>query len=64
MDEAVGFLLGALALELVRELLDATSGVDQTLFTGVSRVRVAGHITDDDVILDTVDGLLALRAYR
>lgn len=47
------------ALELAGELLDAARGIDEALFTGVSRVRIHRHITNDDEVFLTVDLLLA-----
>lgn len=52
-------MLFAGALELVCELFDATSSIDETLFTGVGRMRIHGHITHDHVILFPINLLLA-----
>lgn len=49
------------ALELVGEFLDATSGVDETLFTRVGRMGIHGDVADDHVVFFTIDLLLARR---
>ena len=43
--------------ELGLELLDATSSVDEALFTGVSRVRIRSDVADHDLVLNTIDDL-------
>ena len=47
------------ALELVGELLDATSGVDETLLTGVGRMRVHRDFTNEHVVVFTINLLLS-----
>ena len=49
------------ALELRGELRHAAGGVDQALLTGVGRMGVHGHVAEDDLVLDAIDGLLAGR---
>lgn len=49
------------ATELVLELLNATCSVNEALLTGVNRVGIHGDVTDDHVILDAIDGFLAIR---
>ncbi len=51
------------ALELRGEFFHATRGVDETLFAGVSRVRIHRHVTDDDRIFFTVDLLFTGRLH-
>lgn len=48
----------AAAAELALELFHAAGGVDKALLTGKGRVGAAGHIANNDVMLDTVDGFL------
>lgn len=50
----------AAAAELGLELFDAPGRVDKTLFAGVSRVRIHGHITHHDTILNSIYGLCLL----
>lgn len=45
----------ATAAELVLELFDATSGVDETLLTSEGRVRVRSDVANDDLVFNTVD---------
>ena len=45
----------AAAAELVLELLDATSGINETLLTSEGRVRISSDITNDDLIFSAVD---------
>ena len=47
--------LFANATKFVFELLHATGAVDESLLTGVGRVRVGGDVLNDDLILDVVD---------
>jgi len=54
----------AAAAELVLELLDAASGVDEALFTGESRVRVRSDIADHDLVFSTVDGFRLAATHR
>ena len=53
-----GFLGGG-ALELRREFLDTTGGVDEALLARVGGMRVHRHVAGDDEILHAVDLLLA-----
>jgi hypothetical protein len=46
----------ATATELVLELLDATSGIDETLLAGESRVRIGGDIADHHLVFHIIDG--------
>ena len=62
----VGYLTNRLfagALELVGEFLHATGGIDETLFTGVSRVGVHGHVAHDHEILFPINLLLTGRLH-
>ena len=56
--------LGCAALELVGELLHATSGVDDALFAGVGGVRIRGHVAKDDEELDAIDDFLTGGLHR
>jgi len=49
------------ALELVSELLDATSGIDKTLLTGVGRMRVHRDFTKNHVMIFAINLLLTSR---
>src|SRR5208282_1343283 len=57
-------LLFRAALELGRELLDAAGRVDQALLAGVGGVRIHGDVPQHDVVLRSVDRLLAGRLHR
>lgn len=56
--------LNRAALEFISELLDPTGGVDNALFTGVSGVRVRGHVAKDDEEFNSIDDLLTGRLHR
>ena len=45
------------------ELLDATCGVDETLFTSVGRVRVGSDVADDDLVLNAINDLSLAAAH-
>ena len=52
MDQACEL---AATAELVLELLDATSSIDETLLTSKGRVRISSNITDHDLVFGAVD---------
>lgn len=45
----------ATASELVLELLDATSGIDETLLTSKGGVRVGGNVANDYLVVHAID---------
>ncbi len=54
----------ATALELVGELLDATSGIDEALLTGIGGMRVHRDFTKEHVVIFAIDLLLTCRRQR
>ena len=66
MAEAAGALFGGLGatLELRGELLDAASGVDETLLAGVGGMRVHRHVAEHHKVLLTVDRFLTGGLHR
>lgn len=59
-----GTVLAAAASEFALELVNATGGVNEALFTGVSRVRVSRNVARDHAIFDAVDDFLFLGGKR
>ncbi len=57
-------LFDGAALELRRELFDATRGVNEALLACVGGMRVHRDVADDDLVFDAIDGLLAGRLHR
>ena len=45
----------ATASELVLELLDATSGIDETLLTSEGRVRISSNIANHHLVINAID---------
>ncbi len=52
----LGECLGATTTELVLELLDAASRIDEALFARVHRMGIHRDIADDFYVLNAIDG--------
>lgn len=50
----------ATATELGLELLNATSGINEALFTGVGWMRVHGNVANHNAVLNAINGFLLL----
>ena len=54
----------ATAAELALELLDATSGIDETLLTSEGRVRVGSNIANYHLVINAIDCFSLAATHR